>query len=620
VTSSSHLAGAAVFYLVYCALTEDPVSIEGLAATAAGSLLPDIDTPTSSIGRPLFPLARRINEKLGHRTATHSLLGVAVFALAAGALEALARATGLLSLDGFAPALCLALGYLSHVLIDTVNKTGVELFWPSRLRCVFFLGERYRIASGGAGDYWFMVGTLVLALAMYPVARDGFTRSLHRAFGDVHSVAMDFRAYGDTHRIWVHLEAIERLSNQKMSGRFEVLAVVPNAGVLIDRDGVKQIVSRSDPFHLFPLRAWIEIGEPREVVVREVDMAGRTLGEIPEVEGADRELLYGYLTPVKQVSLGVRRDRYDSLSPQLDKLRLEHAERRDIAEQGFEHVLIVEGVLIQRVCRPPPGESPGPEPEVEPERDPPGRIRSLEFRLKPGDELLFAEGERIEPGQPLIRRDVAEEMEKLEFDYERDLERLRQREVEPEERLAAALVAQREAVENRADASLRLRALPGPLFAAESLRLRQALVAADREIARESARIDKARRDLAKLAAERAQRAAEHRHSLARLQERALVRATFTGTVTRVERTPTADGHHLVVFYREFGHSGDKTLDRSTREPVHETLPHGARSVAGTTTVWALDTLISLGRDRYPSSARPWPPPLLPANVRLDRQ
>jgi inner membrane protein len=549
-TSSSHLAGAAVFYLVYCALTEDPVSVEGLAATAVGSLLPDIDTPTSSIGRPLFPLARRINEKLGHRTATHGLLGVLLFGLAAAGLEALARATGLLDADGSRLAVCLTLGYLSHVLIDTLNKTGVELFWPSRLRCVFFLNERCRIASGGSGDYWFMVGALVLALGLYPVARDGFTRSLHRAFGDIHSVALDFRAYGDAHRIWVHLEAIERLSNRKMGGRFEVLALVPNAGVLIDRDGVKQIVSRSDPLHLFPLRAWIEIGEPREVVLREVDMAGRTLGEIPRVEGADRELFYGYLTPARAVSPSVRRDRYDPLSPQLDKLRLEHAERRDIVEQGLEHLLILEGVLIQRVCRPPPGERGDPEPETDSEPDPPGRIRSLEFRLKPGDEILFAEGDRIEPGRPLIRRDVAEEIEKLGYDYERDLERLRQREVEPEERLAAALAAQREALDNRADAERRLRAMPGPLFAAESLRLRQSLVAADREIARESARIDKARRDLATIAAERSRRVADHRRALARLQERALLRATFTGVVTRLEATPTPDGFLLAVLYR----------------------------------------------------------------------
>ena len=129
-TSSSHLAGAAVFYLVYCALTEDPVSVEGLAAAAAGSLLPDIDTPTSSVGRPFFPLARWINEKLGHRTATHGLLGALLFGLAVAGLEALARASGPLAPDGSPLAVCLTLGYLSHVLIDTLNKTGVELFWP----------------------------------------------------------------------------------------------------------------------------------------------------------------------------------------------------------------------------------------------------------------------------------------------------------------------------------------------------------------------------------------------------------------------------------------------------------------------------------------------------------
>jgi hypothetical protein len=39
---------------------------------------------------------------------------------------------------------------------------------------------------------------------------------------------------------------------------------------------------------------------------------------------------------------------------------------------------------------------------------------------------------------------------------------------------------------------------------------------------------------------------------LARLQERALFRATFTGAITRVERTPTPDGFLLAVFYREY--------------------------------------------------------------------
>ncbi|MDA2934071.1 metal-dependent hydrolase, partial [Acidobacteria bacterium AH-259-D05] len=117
-TSSSHLASSLLVYLAAAALLESSVSIEGLAVTAAGSLLPDIDTPTSSIGRPFFPLARWINQKIGHRTLTHSFLGMAIFALLVlGTAWILSQWTG-----QAAPLMhygwLLILGYGSHILVD----------------------------------------------------------------------------------------------------------------------------------------------------------------------------------------------------------------------------------------------------------------------------------------------------------------------------------------------------------------------------------------------------------------------------------------------------------------------------------------------------------------------
>jgi len=91
-TNSSHLASSALCYLAASALGESEISIAGLAITAIGSLLPDIDTPTSSVGRPLFPLASWINRKVGHRTVTHSFLGLGIFsALTLGAAFLLAH-------------------------------------------------------------------------------------------------------------------------------------------------------------------------------------------------------------------------------------------------------------------------------------------------------------------------------------------------------------------------------------------------------------------------------------------------------------------------------------------------------------------------------------------------
>ncbi len=119
-------------------------------AAVAAAWLPDVDNPRSTLGNGLsrlknpalnaitrpaswslratsFALARTV----GHRTLTHSLLGVALFAL-----------LGSFVLGAY-PNLLLALvaGYASHVFADALNTRGVPLLWP--------LGRPFRLLPGG---------------------------------------------------------------------------------------------------------------------------------------------------------------------------------------------------------------------------------------------------------------------------------------------------------------------------------------------------------------------------------------------------------------------------------------------------------------------------------------
>ena len=138
----------------------------------AAAWLPDVDNPRSTLGnglsrsknaglnlasRPLswalrttsFVLVRTV----GHRTLTHSLLGVLLFALPVWLL-----------LGNF-PNLSLALvvGYASHVLADALNTRGVLLLWP--------LGKPYRLVPGGGvrsgGAVEVAVALAMLAFALY---------------------------------------------------------------------------------------------------------------------------------------------------------------------------------------------------------------------------------------------------------------------------------------------------------------------------------------------------------------------------------------------------------------------------------------------------------------------
>ena len=148
--------------------TEPP--LYAYPAGVAAAWLPDVDNPRSTLGnglsrlenptlnvltRPVswflratsFALARTV----GHRTLTHSLLGVALFALFAWLVL------------GAYPNLLLALiaGYASHVFADALNTRGVPLLWP--------LGRPFRllpggIRSGGAVELVVALGVLGFAL------------------------------------------------------------------------------------------------------------------------------------------------------------------------------------------------------------------------------------------------------------------------------------------------------------------------------------------------------------------------------------------------------------------------------------------------------------------------
>jgi inner membrane protein len=158
------LAGAAL------ATGADPPAYVYPAAVAA-AWLPDIDNPRSTLGNglnrlknPTLNLLSRpvswalrttsfvLLRTVGHRTMTHSLVGVLLFSLLV-----------FLFLGRF-PNLTIALlaGYASHVLADALNTRGVPLLWP--------MGKLFRLLPGGVrsgGVVEVAVALVALAFTLY---------------------------------------------------------------------------------------------------------------------------------------------------------------------------------------------------------------------------------------------------------------------------------------------------------------------------------------------------------------------------------------------------------------------------------------------------------------------
>ncbi len=103
-----------------------------IAACLVGSIFPDIDSQYSYIGRK-FPILPVLVNALGlrHRTATHSLLAIAIAGVSAWCID---------TLTGWSITIAFTLGYTSHIFADMLNDAGVALLYP-------FKSKRYRILN-----------------------------------------------------------------------------------------------------------------------------------------------------------------------------------------------------------------------------------------------------------------------------------------------------------------------------------------------------------------------------------------------------------------------------------------------------------------------------------------
>jgi inner membrane protein len=162
---------AAATALVVIVLAYAPVDLRlstllvALLANQLGGIAPDIDQPTAPLWRnlPEGHYVGKVFGKLlgGHRFISHSLLGLALFAWAAKLL--------LHFLQPLMPHVDIQLvwyafiiGYVSHLLMDTLTKEGVPWLLPVPYKFGLPPLRSLRITTGKAVETALLLPALVL--------------------------------------------------------------------------------------------------------------------------------------------------------------------------------------------------------------------------------------------------------------------------------------------------------------------------------------------------------------------------------------------------------------------------------------------------------------------------
>lgn len=192
-TAPNHVIGGFVFTGIFSAILDVNVISSPLliGVCVFASLLPDIDHPSTIIGRVIPFLSRWINERYGHRTITHSLLFVLVSTVVVSFINSF------LLIDGL--VLVFFLGIFSHVLFDMMTVSGVLFLYPfSKLLFVMPDNPSYRFrVNDRSSEMMIMAFFLVSGVSMKPLLDTGFWTQYNSLFGTIEHLRSEFNKSDD---------------------------------------------------------------------------------------------------------------------------------------------------------------------------------------------------------------------------------------------------------------------------------------------------------------------------------------------------------------------------------------------------------------------------------------
>ena len=333
----THVAFAATLYLGGAAVFEYELSPWGFLVACIASLGPDVDLPTSRFGRLLWFWSTRLERDYGHRTVTHSLVGMAILLVAGLPLL-------LLSSQIYG---CLVGGWWSHIWIDMANFRGVDLLWPSRIRVVMPGNRNWRIAAGSKAEMVLMALLFASLLPLYPLATIGLRDALQRAIGNFDISYYEFERGAGEHWYRLDLTATDNLTLDRIRCDCPVLGTWQQ-GLIVLHEGRPRAVGEEPGKHnLYPVRSRLQAGDELQVLTHKVDMRGRSIEWLASLIDSDRtHYLLGELRVGTRIEPVEDIDRYRPVSYSGQVLKLHYAQVQDL--DTYRHLLAAEGeVYVQ---------------------------------------------------------------------------------------------------------------------------------------------------------------------------------------------------------------------------------------------------------------------------------
>lgn len=195
--------------------TADPSII--MVGAIAG-LLPDVDISTSPAGKVLPWVSNYLEKRFPHRSCTHSLVATLFVGIVSYTIAFF------LGNDFLLLAHALNVGYFFGWFIDTFTRGGVEMFYPSPVRCVCPSDRNLRLRTGSNAEYGVLIFVIAISFAVFSLnSNGGLLTSFNRLIASSSGVVDVYNKAGSTHLVVAHIQGVRASDRAPVLGDYLIV-------------------------------------------------------------------------------------------------------------------------------------------------------------------------------------------------------------------------------------------------------------------------------------------------------------------------------------------------------------------------------------------------------------
>ena len=148
---------------------------------------------------------------------THSIVASAVVAIASYGTA--------IFIPQFIPvASALTIGYTFGWFADCFTRGGVEMFWPSSVRCVCPGNRNLRLKTGSNAEYFVLCILIAIALSAFSInSKGGILTQFNRLIASTSGVQGVYNSSGSTHKIIANIKGVRAGDRSKVDGQFQII-------------------------------------------------------------------------------------------------------------------------------------------------------------------------------------------------------------------------------------------------------------------------------------------------------------------------------------------------------------------------------------------------------------